>query len=68
MPKTKLQVPFPEPKNLVEYGTIEGTTEERCQLASDHLILILNCVAVGKRQSLRLQAIGVTGRVILQCV
>ena len=31
MPKTKLQVPFPEPKNLVEYGTIEGTTEERCQ-------------------------------------
>ena len=38
------------------------------QLASDHLILILNCVAVGKRQSLRLQAIGVTGRVILQCV
>ena len=33
MPKTKLQVPFPEPKNLVEYGTIEGTTEERCQTA-----------------------------------
>ena len=26
------------------------------QLASDHLILILNCVAVGKRQSLRKQS------------
>ena len=23
VPKTKLQVPFPEPKNLVEYGTIK---------------------------------------------
>ena len=31
MPKTKLQVPFPEPKNLVDYGTLEGKTEERCQ-------------------------------------
>ena len=28
--KTKLHVPFPEPKNLVDYGTLEGKTEGRC--------------------------------------